>query len=123
MGVMGSEVFELKKGKRFTLQEAKGLLPVIKRITNETVGQIESLKARIDEFDPDPVQRPYYERKLGQIVERWSQKILKLGCEPKGLWLVDFDNGEGYYCWHFPEEDVAFYHSYDGGFTGRTPIL
>ena len=38
------------------------------------------------------------------------------------LWLVDWDNGDGYYCWRFPEETVSFFHSYEEGFGGRLPI-
>lgn len=109
------DVFEIKKEKPFTLQEAKALLPIVQRITKEAVEQAEQLTT--------PTQRPSYEQELSIIVDRWSQKILKLGAEPKGLWLVDFDNGNGYYCWHYPEEDVDFFHAYEGGFTGRTPIL
>lgn len=103
-----AEVVELKRGKKFTLQQAKSLLPVVKKITKEAALQTEQLKT---------------DEERSQVVERWAQKIVKLGCEPKGLWLVDFDNGSGYYCWHFPEEDVDFFHNYEGGFTGRTPIL
>lgn len=117
------EVVELKKGKRFTLKEARQLLPIVKRVTDEAISQIDELKKRIEELDPEPVQRPYYEKKFNDVVLRWSEKILKLGCEPKGLWLVDFDNGAGYYCWHSPEDDVEFYHSYEEGFNARTPIL
>ncbi len=45
-----------------------------------------------------------------------------LGVEVKGLWLVDFDNGSGYYCWRWPERELAFFHGYDEGFAGRTRI-
>lgn len=100
-----SEVFELKKNKTFTLQEARGILPLVKKITQEAVEQTEE------------------GQEMPLIAEKWSEKILKLGCEPKGLWMVDFDNGQGFYCWHYPEEDVDFFHSYQDGFNGRTPIL
>jgi hypothetical protein len=45
-----------------------------------------------------------------------------LGLEVKGLWLVDFDNGSGCYCWQWPEEELAFFHGYEEGFAGRTRI-
>lgn len=103
-----AEVIEFKQGKKFTLQQAKVVLPVVKKITKEAALQIEQLTT---------------DEERSQVVERWAQKIVKLGCEPKGLWLVDFDNGSGYYCWHYPEEEVDFFHNYEGGFRGRTPIL
>lgn len=119
--VMG-EIVELKRNRPFTLQEAQSLLPLVKRLTQEAVDQVEALKKRIEAVDPEPCHRPFYENQLSLIVEHWSQKILKLGCTPKGLWIVSFDNGEGFYSWHYPEDDVAFLHTYQTGLTGRTPI-
>jgi hypothetical protein len=117
-----AQVLELRKNKIFTLKEARELLPVVKRITQTAVAQLEEMKAHIERIDPEPAHRPKYEEDLAAVVNRWSQKILKLGCEPKGLWLVDFDNGEGYYCWCYPEPSVSYYHGYDEGFAGRTRI-
>jgi hypothetical protein len=117
------DVVEFKKNKTFTLKSARELLPVVKRITQEAFKQFEEMKAHIERIDPEPAHLPKYEEDLEALVNRWAQKIAKLGCEPKGLWLVDFDNGEGYFCWKHPEEELAYYHTYEGAFTGRTPIL
>jgi hypothetical protein len=40
----------------------------------------------------------------------------------KGLWLVDFDSGDGYWCWAYPEADLGHWHSYEGGFGARVPV-
>lgn len=117
------EVIELKRDKPFTLRETQTLLPVVRRITEEAVQQVETLKKRLEETDPPPDHHPAYERELNNLVDHWSEKIIKLGAEPKGLWLVDFDNGSGYYCWRYPEKEVSFYHTYESGFNGRQPIL
>ena len=45
-----------------------------------------------------------------------------LGLDIKGLWLVDFDNGSGYYCWKHPEVSLDYYHTYVVGFGGRVRI-
>ena len=39
-----------------------------------------------------------------------------------GLGLIDFDNGSGYYCWRWPETDLAYFHGYEEGFGGRIRI-
>ena len=39
-----------------------------------------------------------------------------LGAEVKGVWLVDFDNGSGYYCWRWPETAIDHFHGYEEGF-------
>src|SRR5438045_3726832 len=45
-----------------------------------------------------------------------------LRIEVKGLWLVDFDSGAGYYCWHYPEPALEYFHGYDEGFPGRVKL-
>jgi hypothetical protein len=59
---------------------------------------------------------------LRDVVNGWAEQLSTLGVEAKGLWLVDFDNGDGYYCWCYPEETIAHYHTYDEGFAGRMKI-
>ena len=33
-----------------------------------------------------------------------------LGCEPRGIWLVDFDSGDGWFSWRYGDEDLSFFH-------------
>jgi hypothetical protein len=54
--------------------------------------------------------------------ERAVEEAERLGAEVKGVWLVDFDNGSGYYCWRWPEEKLEYFHAYEDGFAGRTRI-
>ena len=108
--------------RQFTLQQAAALLPDIQRLTRAAVDRSEPLARQLDALgDTDPL-RASIAASLNDIVERWSSEVRALGAEVKGLWLVDFDNGEGYYCWCYPEETVAHYHGYDEGFAGRMTI-
>ena len=56
------------------------------------------------------------------VVTRWANDVMTMGIDVKGLWLIDFDNGSGYYCWQYPEEGLQFFHTYEEGFRGRTRI-
>lgn len=58
-----------------------------------------------------------------RVVGRWAESVLSLGIDVKGIWLVDFDNGSGYYCWQYPEESLQYFHGYEDGFRGRLRIL
>lgn len=62
------------------------------------------------------------EAQIDALVDRWQKKIERLGGRPKGLWLADFDNGDGYWCWKFPETAIGHYHGYQDGFSGRRTI-
>ena len=59
------------------------------------------------------------EEQINGLIKDWHAKIRKLGAEPKGLWVVDFDCGEGYFCWKYPESSVSHWHSYDTSYKDR----
>jgi len=103
----------------FSYDEAASLLPEVQRLT--AAAQEEVRAAGVAQA-PSQAPGPAVQQQLSAIVQRWSDQLHALGLEVKGLWLVDFDNGSGYYCWHFPETSLQFYHSYEEGFGGRMRI-
>ena len=93
----------------FSYEQAVALLPEVARITGEAVVRVENT------VSDEPAA---YER----IVTEWAECILGMGVEVKGLWLVDFDSGGGYYCWKYPEPALEYFHGYDEGFGGRVKL-
>jgi hypothetical protein len=96
----------------FTYTEAAALLPEVRRLTEQAYRRAEQLAAG----------GAVAAAELDAVVDAWAREILSRGAEIKGLWLVDFDNGSGYYCWRHPEAGLMYYHSYEDGFGGRVPI-
>ncbi len=101
--------------KVFTYDEAVRLLPEVRRVTDEAYRAVESVSAAASTAEDAQAE-------VEALVGRWARDVMSLGLEVKGLWLVDFDNGSGYYCWQYPEEGLQFFHSYEEGFRGRTRI-
>jgi hypothetical protein len=91
----------------FSYEQAVALLPEVQRVTSEAVERVESTD-----------ESAAYER----IVTDWAEEIMALGIEVKGLWLIDFDSGGGYYCWKHPEQALEYFHGYDEGFGGRVKL-
>lgn len=109
--------------RSFTLEEARRLLPEVRQLT-------EGAYKRMSGFLEDPERLPDEGEvdaetleEVNEIVSEWVGGIISLGCEIKGLWLVDFDCGHGYYCWKYPEESIEHYHSYEDGYSGRMKIV
>ena len=94
----------------FTYEEAADLLPQVQRLTDEAV-------AAIDELADDESSTAYQ-----RVVSTWAESLVAMGLEIKGLWLVDFDNGSGYYCWSHPEPSLQYFHGYEDGFRGRVKL-
>ena len=106
----------------FSLSQARAMLPEIKHLTADAVRRAESLASQLNGLAEDDPEHVSLSAALKAVVDGWASQVHSLGLEAKGLWLVDFDNGEGYYCWCYPEETVAHYHGYTDGFAGRMRI-
>jgi hypothetical protein len=106
----------------FTLDEARALLPRVKHVTADAVRRAEQLAAELHGVSEDQPEHAELSEALQGVVKGWADELQTMGVEPKGLWLVDFDNGEGYYCWCYPEDGITHYHGYTEGFAGRMKI-
>jgi hypothetical protein len=94
----------------FSYEEAAALLPEVQRLTDEAVAAVHDLA--------EETSSPEFQ----SVVGAWADSLTTLGLEVKGLWLVDFDTGSGYYCWSHPEPSLQYYHGYDDGFRGRVKL-
>jgi regulator of sirC expression with transglutaminase-like and TPR domain len=105
----GGSASPSEEKKIFTLGQAREALPRVREITQDAVTRYEAVAEDAEEQQQE-------------IVRNWVEAVTALGVEVKGLWLVDFDSGAGYYCWKYPEPSLEFFHGYEEGFAGRLPL-
>jgi hypothetical protein len=109
--------------KTFTYDEALELFPQVQALTERAVTDAAVVEAQLLALKGgESPRRQALEAEYAGVVRTWAKQVMELGCEVKGLWLVDFDNGEGYYCWKYPEPEIGYFHDYTSGFAGRTKI-
>jgi hypothetical protein len=110
-------------GRRiFTYDEALSTFPLVRDLTAAAVRQIEALTSGLGSREELDARREDLEEAQERIVRAWTREVAAIGCEVKGVWLVDWDSGDGYYCWRFPEPSISHFHTYDEGFAGRIPL-
>lgn len=108
-------------GRRiFTYEEARELLPAVRKRTREAIEALAEAGVGGDEESEEGPR--VVEQTAARILEEWARDVTALGIEVKGPWLVDFDCGGGYWCWRWPEEGLEFFHGYEEGFAGRVRI-
>jgi len=106
----------------FTLQEARALLPQVKEVTQHYFEIVEEMREELEDLE-GPRDARRLEGRMNAEVGKWVKAVRDLGVEVKGLWVADFDSGDGYYyCWKLGEDDIEHFHRYETGFAGRRPI-
>jgi hypothetical protein len=111
------------KPRIFTYEQALETFPAVRDLTAAAVRQVEAAVNRVESQEELEARKDEIEAACERVVQAWSLEIQRLGCEVKGLWLVDWDCGDGYYCWKYPEEAVCHFHGYEEGFAGRVAIV
>jgi len=113
---------EAKPERRWTLETARAMLPEVRSRTEAAVNEVDPLVAERDATAEGSPERGELDLRIQKRISVWVRSMEALGVEVKGLWLVDFDNGSGYFCWIWPEEGLEFFHGHEDGFDGRTRI-
>lgn len=122
--------------KHFTLEEARGLLPQLKKI----FGEIKAIRAGLETAEGDINQ--FIEKTSGNggsghspaflqastRIRSLLSEVAALGVQIKDInrGLVDFpviiDGEEVLLCWEYGEEDIGFWHDLESGYAGRQPL-
>ena len=111
------------RGERcWSLEAARLVLPEVRERTERAVERVEQLERERDDAEKGSEAFVRVEDEMRRTISLWLREMEALGLEVKGLWLVDFDNGRGYYCWRWPETELDHFHGYDEGYAGRIRI-
>jgi hypothetical protein len=122
--------------RHFTLEEAREELPALRRSFQRIHELLAVLKK--GQIEIERIQKlirsnghgsghPDFGAQIGELQTLVGQ-ITDRGIEIKDLerGLIDFPhwrNGEEVYlCWLYGEEDILFWHTLEGGFSGRAPL-
>lgn len=114
------EIGSSQRTKVFNLVEAQEALSIILHLSATANRKAQSIKNHM--LQSQGLVKQALQNELDAIVDQWYEKVQKLGAKPKGAWLVDFDNGQGYFCWKYPEPEILYSHGYNEGYLGRHPV-
>lgn len=105
------ELIPIHTKRKFSELEAESILPVVKRITDRAVSSIEDIESQLRFM---PSGEPLHNRmkhNIETIISQWADKIMRLGCAPVGLWVVNFDSESGCFSWRHGDEGLNFFNS------------
>jgi hypothetical protein len=127
--------------KLFTINEANGLLPIVRPIIEKILDTIQDLRTKseiviraekIDPETPNLMSRLQQNAEIAGFIKQINDSVSEIqqhGCVCKGVeqGLVDFPCLLGeeivFLCWQYGEPEVNYWHRIEDGFAGRRPLL
>ncbi len=122
--------------QHFTLAEARRELPGLRRRfarIQELLDELQRAQLELEQIrrlvrsNGHGSHHPDYGTQVAEL-QTLVGEITEKGIEIKDLarGLVDFPHWRGseevYLCWLYGEDDIAYWHTLEGGFAGRTPL-
>jgi len=108
--------------KLFNLAEAQNLLPLVQSITTKHQAELAPIQDRLNKMLSNDPRRNPIEHEYEDVVSKWKDKIEKLGAKVSGLWIVEFDVGEGVLCWRYPELSLNYFRANGDDFSSRVIV-
>ena len=101
-------IFNLNKEKFFTEDEAYELVNLFLAVTAKAKNKINALNSRLEYYKHQPEVADEIQFELNSEIQKWSEKVKRLGGIPLSLYNVHIPHSEGYYLWSFPSAELEF---------------
>jgi len=127
--------------KIFTVDEAEGTLPLVRRIARDLIDEYPQWRNAVSDYEilsggakaengESGELLQSRERVMGHAeqINTCLRELEQIGCVFKGFenGLVDFyalrEDRLVFLCWRLGEEHISHWHEVDAGFAGREPI-
>jgi len=135
---------DYQPSRLFTVEEANATLPLVRAIVSDLAALSQEVierrqrlahlttgrsRDRDDPYTEEVVQIEEELEKDTRRLEEYVQELRQIGVEPKSgpEGLIDFpamiDGRLAFLCWKLGEPEILYWHTLDGGYAGRQPLV
>lgn len=93
---------------QFTEDEAFALVDLLLIVTAKAKNKINSLNTKIEVFENYPEKAEQANMDLNAEIQKWSDKVRRIGGTPLALYKVKINGEKGFYTWEYPSADLEF---------------
>ena len=101
-------IFNLNEGQSFNEDEVYEILPLVYTLSNKVKNDINSLNSQLEIFKGQLDKTNPVNDQINRRIQKWSEKIRRLGGIPIGLCRVKFPTYGGHYLWEYPNSEIQF---------------
>jgi hypothetical protein len=103
-------IFHFDAVKSFTEDEAYELLNLLYAITTKAKNKIQGLTSQLESNKSIPGHAEDFEKMINTEIQKWSDKVRRLGGTPMALYQVKIPSNKGAFFWDFPKVELEFHH-------------
>lgn len=105
-------IFPLNQDHFFTEEESYRLVDLFIAITKKAKKEITGYKSQLEHLSSYPEEAGPLQDKLNLAIQRWSDKVKRLGGIPLALYKVKIPSETGYFIWEFPSIELEFHFNH-----------
>ena len=102
-------IFHFDSSQKFSEDEAYKLLNLLYVVTTKAKNKIQGLSSQLEFHKAVPEQARGYEKLMNEEIQKWSDKVKRLGATPMALYQVKIPADGGFFFWDFPKVELQFH--------------
>lgn len=106
-------IFHLKDDALFSENEVQELVPLLYNISKKSKKIIDALSSQVKHFKNNSDMAEKMSLKSNREIQKWSEKMKRLGTNPLGLYKVKIPSKDGFYIWEYPSLDIDYYLNHE----------
>lgn len=102
-------IYPMNHSRNFTEDQAYELVNLFLAVTQKAKKNINGLNSQLEFHKNIPHEADAIQININTEIQKWSDKMKRLGGVPLSLFKVKVPAEEGYFIWEFPQADIEFH--------------
>lgn len=102
-------IFNLQEPKFFNEDQAYEQVNLFFAVTTKSKNTIQGLNSQLEYHKAQPHEAELIQNRLNTEIQKWSDKVKRLGGTPLSLFKVKIPSEEGFFLWEFPSVELDFH--------------
>ncbi len=102
-------IYHFNTEKLFSEDEAYELVNLFMAVTQKSRNTINGLNSRLEYYKHQPDEADAIQFELNTQIQKWSDKVRRLGGIPLALYKIKIPTHGGYFISEFPSVELEFY--------------
>ena len=102
-------IYPLNNEKTFDEDSAYQLVNLFMAVTIKSKNTVQGLNSQLEYHKAQPHEANMIQERLNTEIQKWSDKMRRLGGTPLALYKVKIPAETGFFVWEFPSAEIEYH--------------